>query len=125
VRGTRPAETETEGPSARYVYRATVKNTGTKTIVALAWDYRFLDPDTGEEIGRRPFLQRIKIRPGKSGELIGASVHPPTRVINAAKAEKGQAKLSEQVDINRIEYADESVWQRPQNYSLNSIYLNF
>ncbi|MDQ3665825.1 MAG: hypothetical protein M3410_04335 [Acidobacteriota bacterium] len=113
---TKPLENESQGPSARYVYRAKVRNTGTKTILALVWDYRFFDPLTLEEVGLRPFTHRVKIRPGKGFELIGHSASPPARVIDSRKAAKDLgAQYSEKVVIRRVEYADGSVWLRPTN----------
>lgn len=113
---TKPLENESQGPSARYVYRAKVRNTGTKTILALVWDYRFFNPDTLEEVGHHSFTQRVKIRPGKGCELIGQSASPPARVIDVTKAVKDLgARYSEKVVILRVEYADGSVWLRPTN----------
>lgn len=114
VRLPRPLETEAQMASTRYVYRATVHNTGTKTTLVFAWDYRFLHPETKEEIGHHSFIQKLKVRPGKTAELIGHSVSPPTRVIDATQAGK-EVQFSEEVSIKRIEYADGSVWQRPAN----------
>jgi hypothetical protein len=115
ARVSKPMPTESEGPSARFVYRATVKNSGAKTITGLEWDYLFFDSDKVEQIGQHSFRHRIKIRPGKSTELIGQSTRPPTSVIDASKAKKGEVQLSEEVVIRRIEYEDGSVWQRPSN----------
>lgn len=107
---------EPEGPSARYVYRVKVRNTGTKTVLALVWDYRFFNPDTLEEVGHHSFTERVKIRPGKGFELIGHSASPPARVIDSTKAaEDLGAQYSEKVVIRRVEYADGSVWLRPTN----------
>ena len=113
TRASRPIESEPEGPSARFVYRVTVKNTGTKTITSLAWDYLFFDSDKVEQVGQHSFRQRVKIRPGKSIELIGQSAFPPTRVVDAAKSPQPRAVLSEEVSICLIEYEDGSAWQRP------------
>jgi len=112
----KPLGNESEGPSARYVYRVKVRNTGTKTILALVWDYRFFDPLTLEEIGQRSFTHKVKIRPGKGFELIGQSTSPPSRVINSTTAVKDlRAQYSEQVVIRRVEYADGTFWLRPTN----------
>ncbi|HLA12098.1 MAG TPA: hypothetical protein VJ023_16040 [Pyrinomonadaceae bacterium] len=46
--------------ATRYVYRATVRNTGAKTMVAFAWEYRFLDPVTREEIGKHSLYSKIE-----------------------------------------------------------------
>ncbi len=106
-RVSRPMESEPEGPTARFVYRVTVKNTGTKTITALTWDYLFFDSEGVEQVGQHTFRQRVKIAPGKSVELIGHSSSPPTRVVDAGKTHQ------EDVSIRLIEYADGSFWQRP------------
>lgn len=109
VRSSMPVETETEGPSVKFAYRVTVKNTGTKTIKAIHWDYLFFDSEKTEQMGQHIFRQQAKIRPGKSMELIGYSSYPPTRVLNAAKTQQ----LTEEISIRLIEYEDGSVWQRP------------
>lgn len=106
-RVSRPVESDPEGPSTRFVYRVTVKNTGTKTITALTWDYLFFDSEKVEQVGQHTFRQRVKIPPGKSIELTGQSASPPTRVVDAAKTQH------EEVSIRLIEYADGSVWQKP------------
>ena len=115
VQNPRPMPTESEGPTARFVYRVTVKNSGTKTITGLVWDYVFFDSDKAEQVGQHSFQHRVKIRTGKSTELVGFSTRPPTSVIDATKAKNGDAQLSEEVVIRRIVYEDGSIWQRPLN----------
>ena len=111
-----PMETESPGPSTRYVYRVKLKNTSMKTIVALTWDYLFLHPDTQEELGAHSFTHRIKIGPGKGRELFGESSLPPTRVVDATMAGKSSSsQFIEELAIRRIEYADGSVWERQAN----------
>lgn len=109
-----PVEPESDGaPSTWFVYRVTVKNTGTKTIKAIHWDYLFFDSEKNEPVGQHTFRQLAKIRPGKSVELTGRSATPPTRVVNAAKTDHPRAGLSEEISIRLIEYEDGSAWQRP------------
>jgi hypothetical protein len=115
VRNTEPMPTESDRPQTWFVYRITVKNSGTKTITGLEWDYLFFDSERAEQVGQHFFRHRIKIRTGKSIELIGQSTKPPSSVIDATKAKNGDAQLSEQVIIRRVEYEDGSVWQRPLN----------
>lgn len=115
ARNPKPMPTESEAPRVLFVYRVTVKNSGTKTITGLVWDYLFFDSERAEQVGQHSFLHRVKIRTGKSIELIGESTRPPTSVINATKVKKGEAQLTEEVIIRRIEYEDGSVWQRPIN----------
>ena len=107
-------ETELDGgPSTWFVYRVTLKNTGTKTIKAIHWDYLFFDSEKSEPLGQHTFRQLAKIRPGKSVELTGRSASPPTRVVNASKSDQPRAGLSEEISIRVIEYEDGSTWQRP------------
>lgn len=115
VRNTKPMPTESDGPQVWFVYRVTVKNSGTKTIAALEWDYLFFDSEKAERVGQHSFRHRIKIRTGKTTELIGHSTKPPSSVIDATRAKNGDTHLSEEVIIRRIEYEDGSVWQRPPN----------
>jgi hypothetical protein len=109
ARPTMPVETESDAPSVKFAYRATVKNTGTKTIKAIHWEYLFFDSEKTEQIGQHTFRQQVNIRPNKSMELVGRSSYPPTRVLNAAKTQQ----LAEEISIRLIEYEDGSVWQRP------------
>ena len=110
----KPVGSESEGPSASYVYHVKIRNTGTKTILAIVWDYRFFDPLTLEEVGQRSFTHKVRIRPGKRFELVGQSTSPPIRFIDATKAVKDiQNQYSEKIVIRSVEYADGSVWQRP------------
>ena len=115
VRASRPMSTEGDGgPISWFAYRVTLKNSGTKTITALVWDYLFFNSDN-EQVGQHSFQHRVKIRTGKSMEVVGQSNKPPSSVIDASKAKKGEAQLSEVVVIRRIEYEDGSYWQRPLN----------
>ena len=101
-------------PFVEYIYRAKVVNTGSKAIRKLSWDYVFSDPDTQKEVGRRRHENKVNIRPGKTASLSVRSVSPPTGTINANQVgKKPKEQYSEQVVIQRIEYADGTVWLRP------------
>ena len=65
-----------------YVYRAKVKNTGSKTIRVIDWSYTFLDPETRQELGRHLYTTKVKIRPGQDGELVGRSGKPQTSTVS-------------------------------------------
>jgi len=106
------------GPSSRhYVYEAKIKNNSDKAIRTIAWIYSFQDSETGEVNAHR-FLSKVDLRPGKTGDLKARSSTPPSRVVSATKSDKEtQRKLNERVLIDRIEYADGSFWQRPENAS--------
>ena len=93
-----------------HVYRARVRNTGAKTIRVIDWGYTFLDPETRQEIGRHLYTTKVKIGPGRDGELIGRSRKPQTSTVSVKNAGK---ELGEQVVIYRLQYEDGSVWQPP------------
>jgi hypothetical protein len=97
-----------------YFYQAKIKNIGSKTIKSVEWAYVFIDSDTKEPVTRVQALNKIKINPGKSADLITSAPTPPSNLVDAGKQKKGQAQFIEQIDISRIEYSDGSVWQRPQ-----------
>lgn len=104
-----PAEKErksgTGGARVIYIYKIKVKNEGKKAIKALVWEYVFLEPETGREVGRRRFLSKTKIALGKTKELTMRSPSPPTGSINAANIKKNpQNQYSEQIVIRAIQY---------------------
>jgi hypothetical protein len=93
-----------------YVYRAKVKNTGSKTIRVIDWGYTFLDPETRQEIGRHLYTTKVKLRPGQDSELVGRSGKPQTSTVSVKNAGK---EPGEQIIIYRVQYDDGSVWQPP------------
>jgi hypothetical protein len=112
----RPPEKDDGKPSTIYFYEAKVRNDGEKAVRAIVWDYVFFEPRTTEEVGRRRFISRATVRPGKTTSLVARSLIPPTGAIDATKVDK---KISEQylerVVIQVVEYADGSIWQPPAN----------
>jgi len=109
------AENENAPPPRYYFYyRASIKNTSTKQITEIDWDYIFTDAGTGEELDRRQFTSVQNIGPGKQKELTFTLPTPPTRRISVQSLDKKERTgLGEQVVIVRIKYADGSVWQLP------------
>ncbi len=109
------AERQRKGPPRyTFLYRASVKNSSEKTIKEIDWDYIFLDPATGEELGRRQFTSVQSIGPGKSRELSFMVTAPPTQRISVYALDKRERTgLGERVIIVRAEYSDGSVWQVP------------
>jgi hypothetical protein len=103
-----------EPPRYTFVYRTSVKNTGEKTIKEIDWDYIFFDSVTGQELGRREFTSVENIEPGKNRELLFTINKPPTHRISVYALDKKERDgLVEKVTITRVQYSDESVWQRP------------
>jgi hypothetical protein len=79
---------------------ALVKNVGTRTAKAVEWEYIFFsDAGDQKELKRYKFRSKIKIAPGET-KFLGKDVKDPA----VSKRQK--------VQIARIEYTDNSVWQR-------------
>jgi hypothetical protein len=124
-RGQEPLPLPRRNPSSRgptgpifmeYVYEAKFRNTGERKIRKLVWEYVFLEPGTEHEIGRRKIESKVSISPGKTGNVVERSPSPPAGTINVSQAgKKMREQYTEQVVIERIEYADGSVWQRSAN----------
>jgi hypothetical protein len=107
---------DTPSLTIEYVYRAKISNTGTKAIRKLVWEYVFFDPSTQREVGRRRNESKVNISPGKTSNVVVRSASPPAGTVNVAQTgKKSQEQYSEQVVIQRIEYADGSVWRRDSN----------
>jgi hypothetical protein len=84
---------------------ALVKNVGTKTTKAVEWEYIFFsDADDQKELKRYKFRNKIKIAPGETKFL--------------SKDVDGRAVSKRQkVHIIRVEYTDNSVWERAKSKS--------
>jgi hypothetical protein len=103
-------------PAVEYVYEAKFSNSGAKAIKALVWEYVLTDPETQREVGKHSFTSQVNIRPGKSERLVGRSPSPPAQVVNVMKAHKKvRGQYTESVNVQRIEYADGTVWQAGTN----------
>jgi hypothetical protein len=110
------AENQNSKPPRYYfLYRTSIKNTSTKAIKEIDWDYVFVDAITGDELDRRQFTSVQNIGPGKQKELTFTLPTPPTRRISVhALDKKERVGIDERVVIVRVKYADGSEWQLPQ-----------
>jgi hypothetical protein len=112
----RAPERDDRKPSTIYLYEAKVRNNGEKAIRALVWDYVFFETGTTQELGRRRFISRVSVRPGKTASLTARSLIPPTGAIDATKVDKKTSEqYLERVVIQVVEYADGSIWQPAAN----------
>ncbi|HLL14276.1 MAG TPA: hypothetical protein VK388_04290 [Pyrinomonadaceae bacterium] len=101
-------------PRYGFMYKVSVKNTGTKAIKSLDWDHVFFDTDTKAESGRHQFTGDEKIAPGKQKEFTVFTPSPPSRTVSVYKLQKRERDtLGESIVVVRIVYEDGSVWQRP------------
>ena len=97
-----------------FVYKATVKNSSSKTIKSIDWDYIFLERGTENELGRQQFTSEEKIGPGKTKELSVTITKPPTKTISLTALNNNErGSLDSRVVLVRIDYADGTSWQLP------------
>jgi|SRR5687767_9546556 len=101
------------GPARYYfIYRASMKNSSTKPIQEIDWDYIFVDAATGQELSRHQFTSAKIIPPGKSKELTFMLSSPPTKRISVYALNKQERSgIADQVVVVRVKYSDGSVWQ--------------
>lgn len=109
-------DTTRAGITILYVYEVKLRNDGVKAVRKLTWDYVFYEPGTETELGRRRFISKVNISPGATSNVVVRAAAPPTSTIDARKAgKKPRDQYSEKIVIQRIEYADGSVWRPTSN----------
>ena len=92
----------------QYVIQLEVKNVGTNVIKSMVWEYQPSGKPVDYEL--RQYVCAFKAKPNESKKFELVSEYNPVKVIDT-DAETGRAKDGKVV-INRIEYADGSVWKR-------------
>jgi hypothetical protein len=98
-------------PLVNYVYEAKINNTGSKTIRKIVWEYVVIDPGTQREVGNHRFTSMVRLHPGKTTQLVGRTLFPPSTVVHA-KTANAAGQYSERIVIHLIAYDDKSVWKR-------------
>src|SRR6266850_6464217 len=100
-------------PVDGYAYRVKVQNASAKVVDILFLEYQFIDRANPTSVARRQFLCGVNIKPDKAKELEAFSLLGPSDVISMSTlASKSGDLFEEKVVINRVEYADDSIWQR-------------
>jgi hypothetical protein len=100
-------------PLDGFSYKVKIQNNSTKVVDILFWEYRFADNANPSNLARRQFLCGVNIKPGKGFEVKAFSLSGPSDVVHVDTLAKDQANpFTESVVINRVEYADGSIWQR-------------
>jgi hypothetical protein len=95
-----------------YVYSMKVKNTGSKVIDGIAWDYLFIDPNSNAELGRHQFVSYARISTEKTVTLQGQVRSSPIRVVRTAESSNNpRPKFIERAVIQCVLYADDTAWQ--------------
>ncbi len=112
-------------PTEGFAYLVRVQNVSKKVIEFLFWEYQFIDPSNPANVTHRQFLCGVNIKPNKEKELQVFSLLGPSEVISVGSlANASDNVFQEKVLINRVEYADGSIWQR-KAWNSNEIKLTF
>ena len=89
----------------QYILRLEVKNVGTNTMKSIVWEYQPAAETADYDLRQYVCMMKAKPKESKTFELISPS--SPVKVVSANKKDQ-----EGKVVINRIEYADGSVWKR-------------
>lgn len=112
-------------PADGFVYRIKVHNANPKAIEILFWEYQFIDQSNATPVTRRQFLCGVTIKSDKDKDVEAFSMSGPSDVISVEMLSKKSATLlQEKVVINRVEYADGSIWQR-KGWHLSEVKLGY
>lgn len=87
-----------------YSLRLEVKNVGQNTTKSIVWEFQ---PTVQTAVEARQYICKMKAKPNENKVFELMSPSPPVKVVSADKK-----ALEGKVVINRIEYADGSVWKR-------------
>jgi hypothetical protein len=100
-------------PVDGYTYRVKVQNSSAKVIEILFWEYQFVDSANPAIVTRRQFLCGVNVRPDSKKELQAFAVTGPSDVVSVGSlANNSGNTFQEKIIINRVEYADGTIWQR-------------
>jgi hypothetical protein len=94
-----------------FSYEAKILNGSKKSIDVVFWEYQFIDPANGRP-SRHHFLCGVNLKAGKEKEMLAMSLSGPIDVVSLETLASGSTRFLEKVLINRVEYADGSIWQR-------------
>jgi hypothetical protein len=92
-----------------YYYRVRLKNTHSKKIKSILWEYQLLD-GTGSTISQRLFFCNVLIKAQSVKVLQPGTFSPPNRTVSADNPDDPTQK--QKVVVNQIEYGDGSMWMR-------------
>ena len=89
------------------------RNDGSKTIKAIRYDFIFVNTENGKEWFRYQFRNRVTVGAGETRTLTNHLVGARIETFRPPHVEPATGANSEiRVVINRIEYADGSIWRR-------------
>jgi hypothetical protein len=107
------AESRTPPPKSldTFAYEAKIQNGSKKAMDVVFWEYQFIDPATATPT-RHQFLCSANLKPGKEKGLLASSLSGPSEVVSVGTLANNDKRFLEQVLINRVEFADGSIWER-------------
>lgn len=118
-------ESRAAKPVDGFAYQTKIRNASGKLIEIIFWEYQFTDPGDSANLTRRQFLCGVSIKPEKDKELQAFTLNGPHDVISVdTLAKKTTTPGAEKVVVNRVEYADGSIWQRP-DWNFGEIRLGY
>ena len=93
----------------KYTAKATLKNTGTKALKAISWDYVFTDEKERKELKRYRLQSKQQILPGETQVVTaGVAIDPKEKARHITTGKQG-------IEITKVEYADGSAWKAMRN----------
>lgn len=111
-------------PMEGFEYLIKVQNASSKVADIVFWEYQFVDASNPETLVRRQFLCSVNIKPDKVKEIQAFSLAGPSDVVEVSALGSTGNGLKEKVVINRVEYTDDSIWQRP-DWKFSEIKLTY
>ncbi|MGH9875962.1 MAG: hypothetical protein ACRD9S_26210 [Pyrinomonadaceae bacterium] len=118
-------DSRTPKPIDGFAYRVKVHNTTAKAIDIIFWEYQFKESPTATPLLRRQFLCGVSVKSGKDKELQAFSLLGPQDVVSVnILAQKSGSSGAEQAVINRVEFADGSIWQR-KDWNFGEVRLSY
>jgi hypothetical protein len=100
-------------PVDGFLYQAKIHNAGAKTIEVLFWEYQFTERANPANVVSRQFLCGVNIKADKEKDLSVFSTFSPSDQISLNSLDnKPENLFDEKILINRVEYADGTIWQR-------------
>jgi len=118
-------ESRAAKPVDGFAYRVKVRNATAKAIEVIFWEYQFKESETAAPLLRRQFLCGVAVKSGKDKELQAFSLSGPQDVVSVnILAQKSGSTGAEQAVINRVEFADGSIWQR-KDWNFGEVRLGY
>ena len=119
------ARTPQSKPVDAFAYKIKLKNPTAQPADIIFWEYQFIDKGNPQIVTRRQFLCAANVAAGREKEIEAFSLSGPSDVVSVDTLATNAAQpFDEKVLINRVEFTDGSIWQRP-DWNFNEIRLTY